>query len=222
MPHLAELRDLTAPQRTVLELVGHEPSIATTFYLAGGTLLKARGIVPRESNDLDFSTFPSVDGLTYTRRLGEFRQLLERTFGTASIAPTDRGFLHADSRMVIDVIADAVPAIDAFVVYDGLQTASLKDVAASKASALCSRDELKDYLDIAFLTHHTGWLLADLAAFAEEKFRLGTVSEEKLFTELLAKQESFRVPPNAFLRDQDQNAALVAQQVQRLLDAVSV
>lgn len=222
MPELTELQDLTAPQRSVLAALGHEPILADTFYLTGGTLLKARGISPRESNDLDFFTFPTIDGPTYTRRLVTLRQLLEQLFGSTRLATTDRGFLHVPSGTRIDAVADTIPAIDAFVAYNGLKTAGLKDVAASKASALCSRDELKDYLDVAFLTKHTGWRLKDLAGFAEEKFKLGTVSEEKLFTELLAKRAAFDVHPTIFLRGGERNVALVAEQVQHLLDTVSV
>lgn len=222
MPSLAELRDLTAPQRRTLEAVSRTPTLAETFYLTGGTLLKTRGISPRESNDLDFFTFPHVDGRTYMQRLGELRRELEDLFGAAQVTPTDRGFLHTASGMVIDTVADSTSAIDAFVPFDRLQTAGLKDVAAGKAAALCSRDELKDFLDIAFLTRHAGWTLADLARFAEQKFRLGTVTEEKLFTELLAKREGFRVTPELFLRDGTANVRLIATQIQSLLDATDL
>lgn len=222
MPALSELCDLTEPQRLVLERVERSEPLVSTFYLTGGTLLKGRGIVPRESNDLDFFTFPAVESLRYTQRLRDFRTILEKVFGAQNVALTDRGFLHAESRLVIDVVQDAVPAIDDFVAYGRLPTAGLKDLAASKASALCSRDELKDYLDVAFLTHHTGWVLQDLAAFAEQKFGLGTVSEEKLFTELLAKRDLFTVPPGLFIRNHARNLALLETQVQHLLDQTTV
>lgn len=224
VPALSELRDLAESQRVALEQVERSAPLVTTFYLTVGTLLKGRGIVPRESNDLDFFTFPTVESLRYTQRLRDLQAVLAEAFGAQAVVPTDRGFLHTESRMVIDVVQDAVPAIDDFVAYGQLQTAGLKDCAASKASALCSRDEVKDYIDIdiAFLTHSMGWSLKDLATFAEQKFGLGTVREEKLFTELLAKRDLFAIPPGAFIRDHAQNVVLLEKQVQHLLDQTTL
>ncbi len=222
MPTLDSLQDLTETQRRVLEGIEREPTLTQTFYLTGGTLLKAVGIAPRRSDDLDFFTFPAVESLTYTQRLVRMREVLTGLFGNDAITETDRGFLHTASKTVIDVVADRVKAIDSFVPYGNLQTVSLKDLAASKASALCSRDEVKDYLDIAFLTKRQGWLLRDLAGLAEEKFGLGTVSEERLLTELLAKRDLFRVPPDLFIRNADENLALIHQQVAYLLEHTSV
>lgn len=215
---LADLQDLTAPQQAILEGMAAQPLLTQTFYLTGGTLLKARGIVPRESNDLDFFTFASVDSLTYSQRLVTFKEMLVATLGPSDIIPTDRGFQHRTSGMVVDIVADSVANIDAFVSFGRLQTASLKDLAAHKASALCSRDEVKDYLDIAFLTRHHHWLLKDLATFAEQKFGLGTISEEKLLTELIAKRDSFSIPPAIWLRDPAPNMQLVVDQIAYLIE----
>lgn len=219
---LADLRDLTSPQRTVLEAVEADRSLRETFYLTGGTLLKALGIVPRESNDLDFFTFPHIDPLTYTQQLVNFHRELEKTFTADQIETTDRGFRHTASQMLIDVVTDTTPNIDDFSAFDNLKTAGLKDLAAHKASAVCSRDEIKDYIDIAFLTKHRHWLLKDLEKLAEQKFKLGTITEEKLITELLAKREAFTITPAFFLRDGEKNAKLVQQQITYLIEQTSL
>lgn len=214
---LADLQDLTDPQRTILEALAKTPELSDIFYLTGGTLLKALGIVPRQSNDLDFFTFPTIDSLQFTQHLRRILELLQKTFGKDTIVITQDGFMHSPSGMLIDAVADGVENIDGFVLFESLKTAGLKDLAASKASAICSRDELKDYIDIAFLTRHAGWSLKDLADLAEQKFQLGTVTEEKLLTELIAKQDMFTIPEEIFLRDGKANRAFVEQQINVLL-----
>lgn len=214
---IADFQDLTESQTRVIQAVESDQTLTDTFYLTGGTLLKARGIVPRESNDLDFFTFSEIDSLTYTQQLSRLQRILDEAFGAKQFLPTDRGFQDVTSHILIDVVADAMPNIDSFMSFGRLKTASLKDLAAHKASAICSRDEVKDYIDIAFLTKHEGWLLADLEKLGEEKFKLGTITEEKLVTELLAKREAFAITPGLFLREGQKNATFVTQQIDNLL-----
>jgi len=216
---LSELVDLSEAQRTLLEEFAHEDLLSQTFYLTGGTLLKARGIVPRLSNDLDFFTFPSFDQRAFIPRLRTLHSLLEKIFGSEHIVTTDRGFIHNSSGTVIDVIADEIHTIDEFVMFGKLSTSGLMDLAANKASALCSRDEMKDYIDIAFLTRDQGWSLKQLEEFAEKKFGLATVTEEKLVTEILSKQAMFTVPHEIFLRNPEKNLTIVHEQMTRLLQA---
>ncbi len=219
---IAEFVDLTEPQQRVLQRLEQLPRFTDIFFFTGGTLLKALGLVPRQSNDLDFFSFPAIDGRSLTEALGKVHQVLVDEFAGQKILNTDRGFMHEPSGMTIDIVADGVPPIDAYVPYGHLKTASLKDIAASKASAICSRDELKDYIDIAFLTKQQNWQLRDLAALAEKKFQLGTITEEKLFAELVAKQEQSNIPAEIFLRDQQKNIQLVHDQIARLISQTSL
>lgn len=222
MLSLRDFQDLTDPQLSLLERLERLPQFTEHFYFTGGTLLKALGIVPRESNDLDFFTFPHVDERTYMATLGIVLSLLREIFGQGNIVTTERGFLVKGSGMVVECVYDAVQNIDVFVPFGNLQTSGLKDFAANKAAAFCARDEVKDCVDIAFLTKREGWLLADLADMAEERFSLGTISEKKLLTELLHKREMLTVPPSMFLRDQERNLALVEEQINYLLDHATV
>ncbi|MDP2630820.1 MAG: nucleotidyl transferase AbiEii/AbiGii toxin family protein [Candidatus Uhrbacteria bacterium] len=215
---LSELVDLSEVQYSILEGIERTDILFKTFYLTGGTLLKARGIVPRMSNDLDFFTFPLFDHRIFMSRLREFHCLLDGIFGAEHIITTERGFIHHPSGMIIDVIADEIPNIDEFVLFGKLSTSGLKDIAANKASALCSRDEIKDYVDVAFLTRDQGWSLKNLEEFAEKKFRLGTVTEEKLVTEILSKQSLFTLPAEIFLREPEKNLAIVQEQIAHLLE----
>lgn len=219
---LTDLQELTEPQRAVLELVASDTELVATFYLTGGTLLKALGIVPRQSNDLDFFSFHTVEPHRYTDQSARVGTLLRALFGSGQMTETTQGFLHDSSGMIIDVVADSSRNIDDFIQYGTLKTASLKDLAAHKASALVSRDEIKDYVDIALLTEHQGWSLADLASFAERKFGLGTISEEKLLTELLSKRDTLSLDPAMFLRQPDLYVKRVHDQVIRLLEGTTL
>lgn len=214
--------DLTTEQRAVLETFERDDALCQTFYFTGGTLLKALGIVPRISNDLDFFTFPGVDSRSFLSHQQTVHTLLKNLFGEGDVIATDRGLLHRPSGMVIDIIADAIQNIDDFVSYGKLQTAGIKDIAASKAAALCSRDEIKDYIDIAFLTHVNHWSLKDLEEMAERKYGLGTVAEEKLLAELIAKQSQFVISPEIFLRNSEEHSAFVQQQIASLIEHTSL
>lgn len=222
MASLDDFKNLTSIQQQILGLVADDDKLRQTFYLTGGTLLKALGIVPRESNDLDFFTFPNINSLQYTQALSYFGQVLRRIIGEENIVTTDEGFMHKPSGMLVDAVHDNVQNIDTFISYGELKTASLKDIAASKASALCSRDELKDYVDIAFLTSSQTWLLKDLADLAEQKFGLGTITEEKLLAELISKKDMFKVQSELFLRDKEKNGSLLTQQIAHLIESTKI
>lgn len=219
---LSAFRDLTPEQSALLRHLEGVPAFTDHFYFTGGTLLKALGIVPRASNDLDFFTFPDAGELGFRSGLAAVKASLEAMFGGAGFDETDRGFVLHSYNTLIDCIYDVVPLIDRTVHFGSLRTVGLKDMAACKAGALCSRDEVKDYIDIAFLTKKEGWLLADLERLAEEKYRLGTVTEEKLLEELLHKRELFTIAPDRFLRDGNANIALVNEQIEFLIQNTSL
>lgn len=223
MQDLNDLKDLTTIQRTILECMESEKSFTDVFCFTGGTLLKALGVVPRESNDIDFFTMPETDERTYLAALAHARFMLNDLFGLEHIKETNRGFLLTKEGMRIECVYDAVPAIDAFISFGNLKTMGLRDITANKSAAFCVRDEIRDYIDLAFLTLQKGWKIADLAAIAEEKFSLQTISEEKLLTEFLQKKEMFHhCPPEIFLRNGEENAALVDKQVNILLQKISI
>lgn len=217
-----QLVDLTVEQRAVLEAFECDTELSHTFYLIGGTLLKALGIVPRISNDLVFFTVPEINQLRYPSYRKRFGSLLAEIFGGYEIDATQEGFIHRPSGMVIDIVAEDIKNIEDFVLFGNLKTASVRDCAANKASALCSRDELKDYIDIAFLTKAHSWLLNDLEALAEKKFGPGTITEEKLLTELIAKQKQFDIPTSIFLMEGEKNRQLVKDHVALLIEKSSL
>ncbi|MEK7137187.1 MAG: nucleotidyl transferase AbiEii/AbiGii toxin family protein [Patescibacteria group bacterium] len=219
---LDDLQDLTPVQRALLARLEREERFTEHFYFTGGTLLKALGIVPRESNDLDFFTFPEVDSRQFRLSWVSMREAIVDVLGRDSFDETDRGFVLREQGMFVDCIYEMTPLIDKPAAFGALRTAGIRDIGASKAGALCSRDELKDYIDIAFLTKREHWLLADLERLAEEKYRMGTITEEKLLEELLHKRELFVVTSDRFIRNGKENVHLVHDQVDFLLQSTSL
>jgi len=219
---LSDFVDLTKEQRAILEAFEGDETLCQTFYFTGGTLLKALGIVPRVSKDLDFFTFPSVENRTYLAQHDRIYALLTSIFGNDQIHVTEDAYVHRPSGMIIDLVVEHIPTIDDFIPFGVLQTAGIKDIAAAKASALCSRDEVKDYIDIAFLTKKEKWGLQDLETLAEQKYGLGTITEEKLLAELIAKKEHFTLSGEIFLRDGEKNIAFVESQITSLIEHVSL
>lgn len=214
--------DLTDPQRELLEAFERDVDLCQTFYFTGGTLLKALGIVPRISNDLDFFSFPGVSGRAIVSQRMRFRDLCGTVFGANTIGDTQQGIIHRPSGTVIDIVADDIKNIGDFVSFGNVKTASIEDCAANKASALCSRDEVKDVIDLALLTRVREWNLCDLEELAEKKFGLGTVTEEKLLTELIAKRTQFDIPSEIFLREPEANRAAVQERVAFLIQESSL
>ena len=215
---LSDFVDLTAEQRAVLEAFERDVDLCQTFYFTGGTLLKALGIGPRTSNDLDFFTFPKIDGRLFFERRKKMHALFLSVFGEQNIHVTEEAYIHRPSGMALDIVIENIGMIDDFVSFGALKTAGIKDIAAGKAAALCSRDEIKDYVDIAFLTKNEGWRLKDLEEIAERKYGLGTITEEKLLAELIAKKEQFAIAAKMFLRDGEQNIAFVQSQIASLIE----
>ena len=160
--------------------------------------------------------------MAFSSLMVQLKDVLVDEIGDERLVVTDKGFLDSKSGMTIDFILDSIPEIDEFLVFDSIRVSGLKDIAANKASALCCRDEVKDYIDMAFLTLDQKLKLADLAGLAEEKFKIGTVTEEKLIEELVSKREMFRIVPDMFLFDGKAQVSRVNRQIDFLLQTVKL
>ncbi len=137
---IADFVHLTDIQKRVLSLFDRHEIFYKNFYFTGGTLLKALGIVPRESNDLDFFTFHTVEQESFPRILNAIKKILEKELGADSL----------------------------------------------------------------------------------ENALIGTMPEEKLFQELLAKKKLFHIKPQLFIFDGKKNARLAADQVDFLLHSTTL
>jgi predicted nucleotidyltransferase component of viral defense system len=217
---ITDFIDLTDAQKAVLALLEANPVFTEHFYFTGGTLLKALGIVPRESNDLDFFTFPSFDTSRFPQIVGQIKRVISDSIG--SVTDTQKGFIHNASGMILEFVHEPTHLLEECIFYGNLGVSHVRDIAAHKASALCCRDEVKDLIDIAFLTQMQSWNLSDLEDLAYEKFGIKTVTQEKLLEEVLAKKDMFTITHTQFLKDGKANVKLCEDRIRYLLDNIEV
>ena len=121
-----------------------------SYYLAGGTAL-ALHIGHRESVDLDYFSKESIDTLVLKKKLFEVfsEEEVHVTFEEkdtlwTTICGVKVSFIMRTDRLLEEPLSEGF-----------FRVASLSDLVVMKLSAVCGREEYKDYFDLAFLTKHT-------------------------------------------------------------------
>jgi predicted nucleotidyltransferase component of viral defense system len=137
-------------------------------YLAGGTAL-ALQIGHRISVDLDFFTQQQFNAAELSKKLGNHPKFKQA--GTAqgtvwgTIGETKFSIFHYK-----------YPLLEKSVTYEGLQLASLDDIAAMKIHAIEDRGTKRDFVDVYFLAKK--YTLEDMLSFYQKKY---SVLEDHLY-----------------------------------------
>lgn len=139
-PHL---EILPPPQRRLWDELHQVPA---PFVLYGGTAIALR-LGHRQSVDFDFSGQCAIDALTFSDSIEFLKgaQVLQRDRNTLT-ALVERGGPVQVSFFGVPALPRLLPPD--VVPSNGLQVASLIDLAGTKASVVQIRGEAKDYLDI--------------------------------------------------------------------------
>lgn len=117
----------------------------TDYYLAGGTSI-ALLLGHRESIDLDYFIQKDIDTNTLKRTIKEIWSNVIFTY-------EEKNTLWCDIEGVkVSFISRKDMLIEPVIVEDVFRLASLSDSVVMKLNALCSREEYKDYYDIATLS----------------------------------------------------------------------
>lgn len=159
---------LTPLQERIAEIVSGLPE-ARGFALAGAGGLLVRGLIDRQTRDLDYFTVPGEE-----EALSALRDALERAFDRAPLDHSRQRDLSTfvrievsdgDDRCEIDLAIDyrALPAEPS----DYGPTLAVRELAANKVLALFDRAEARDFLDLVELTRH--FELQGLLELAAEK-----------------------------------------------------
>ena len=146
---------LTPLQERIAEIVSGLPE-ARGFALAGGSGLLVRGLIDRQTRDLDYFTVPGEEGA-----LSALRDALERALDRVALDHSRQRDLSTfirievsdgDDRCEIDLAIDyrALPAEPS----DYGPTLAVRELAANKVLALFDRAEARDFLDLVELTRH--------------------------------------------------------------------
>ena len=153
---------LDKERQAILPLLGKLPK---HFYLAGGTAL-ALQIGHRDSIDFDFFTDEDFD----TEVLF---QTLKEIFSTHEVLKTHEEkntlYITINNTIKISFITFKYPLLLPVVEDQYLRLASTKDIACMKLSAITSRFNFKDYVDIFFLFKQ--FTLQDMLESAQIKFK---------------------------------------------------
>lgn len=139
---------VTEKMQKVAEVIFN--SFDKDFYLAGGTALALR-IGHRKSIDLDYFINKSFDTSNLKNKILE-----DFSSFTVSILFEEKNTLWCSIDGVkvsfisrFDTMSEQIEVVDCF------RLAGLKDITVMKLSAICGREEYKDYFDLACLSEIT-------------------------------------------------------------------
>lgn len=135
--------------------------IANNFYLAGGTALSLQ-LGHRKSIDLDWfskADFSGADLKKELASLGNF-ELNSEAPGTINglLDNVRLSFFHYDYDLIFP-----------FIIFQNVNLADERDIAAMKISAISYRGRKKDFIDLYFLLQK--YSLKELIGFFEKKFK---------------------------------------------------
>lgn len=176
---------LTNTQQQALAFVMAEPQL-NSFYLSGGTALAVFYLQHRVSDDLDFFTATTPDGVMIDPQV----QALKVKLGAVAV---NYQKLH-DRRLYTFEFTGETPVLkieftqypfkqlEQSQLHNGIRVDSLRDIAANKLMALIDRFDPKDFVDLYFLMQTRR--LADIRADAEQKFGI-TINPLTLGSELM-------------------------------------
>lgn len=134
--------------------------IAKDFYLAGGTAL-AVWLGHRESIDLDWFC---RDGFSDRKIKEELAKI-----GEFKLSGEDKGTIHGELDGVkVTFLHYGYKQLFPAAVFEGINLADERDIAAMKIDAVSSRGSKKDFVDLYFLLEK--YSLDELLGFFEKKF----------------------------------------------------
>lgn len=142
-----------------IKLVAHYHQIQQA-YLAGGTAL-ALQLGHRISVDLDFFTQKQFDEKELSAKLGAHPEFVQ-----AGIARWTVWGTIGDTKF--SIFYYKYPLLEPTVPFEGLQLASLADIAAMKIHAIEDRGTRRDFLDVYFLSKT--YTLEQMLEFYQKKY----------------------------------------------------
>ena len=132
------------------------------FYLAGGTGL-ALHLGHRESIDLDFFNPKAFNEDTYLSRIKEAGAFMLDLKEASTVS-------GRFGKTLLSLMAYEYPLIEPTVPWQGIEIASIIDIACMKLDAAASRGTKKDFIDLFAITHSGGYALADLVSAFRKKY----------------------------------------------------
>ena len=197
---------LTKLQSEVLKVLASSP-LRERFYLTGGTLLAARYLHHRLSQDLDFF---SREPFAHQELLGFINELKKHTQLTdieeKKIFDRWEFFLHNEDNVRLEFVRYNYPALGPREIWQGVLVDSLDDIAANKTLALIDRNEPKDAFDLYCILTKAEYTIARLLELVEKKFSI--YLEEGLVWSEALKSAGELETLSPLIEDQDKNGGV--------------
>lgn len=174
------------------------------FFLTGGGALAGFYFGHRDTEDLDFFTFPGADLEEAAAALEGAAAACGATLSPLRTFPDFRRFMarRGDEECVVDLVIDRAPPIDAEKAEFGdIRVDTLREITANKITTLVSRAELKDLVDVKTLVEAG----ADLHQAFEDAAKKDAGVDPATVAWLL---EQVRIAPGAILPGDTDPAAL--------------
>ena len=133
---------LSPDTHTLIEKIKGRPWLSP-YYLAGGTAL-ALHLGHRTSIDLDFFTQSDFEEMTIINYL--------RTIGDVRLDQTGKGTIIGElDRVRISLFKYPYRLLEPLIEWNGLDLASILDIALMKIVAISQRGSTKDFIDLFFV-----------------------------------------------------------------------
>lgn len=189
---------LTKEQKQILDLVGKNDFLRSTFYFTGGTALAEVYLQHRESVDIDLFTKGSFDTQEILGILNAWSKKLNFTITPRVVGPTYICLLKfpQNTKLKVDFSKYPYTQLREKVKYSSIDVDSIFDIATNKLLTINQRTQVKDFVDLYFLLQEFNyWELKD---GVEAKFNVEL--EPVLSAADFMKVEDFDVLPKMIKR----------------------
>lgn len=164
---------LTDKQTLFLKKIGQNDFFKDNYYLTGGTALSAFYLRHRYSEDLDFFSEKDIDML----QINSFIKTIKNELGISKIdfqQSYNRNlyFLQYNDGEILKTEFTFYPftQIEKPRIEYGVKIDSLLDIGVNKLFTIYQRSQIKDYIDLYFISKNQNLAVSDLIKKARIKF----------------------------------------------------
>jgi hypothetical protein len=193
---MGKIQVLTKEHELVLDEVAKESFFTEGFYFTGGTALSAAYLEHRESADLDFFNFHRFNTQAIATFLTDCGNKHHFQFTSEFLDPLYVCYLTFENGIKLKVDFSYYPykQIETPIMFHGVKTDSLLDIAVNKMQTVTQRSEVKDFVDLYYLLQRFSFW--DLREGVRIKFNQEL--EPMIFGSDLLISEDFTFLPNMY------------------------
>ncbi|MCC8119021.1 MAG: nucleotidyl transferase AbiEii/AbiGii toxin family protein [Bacteroidales bacterium] len=169
---MLQTQTLSPDTLELIKVLQREP-LLNNFRLVGGTAL-ALQMGHRISVDIDLFTDTDFNII-------DVSEMLKKKFNATISKCRDYTINGTINGVKLDVLAHRYPWIDDIVEVDGIEMASMRDLAAMKLNAIShSGERMKDFVDLAYISKYLS--LEDMLRCYEERYNQSSIVPARALT----------------------------------------